>query len=237
MAPAPDAPIASSHLQHLGRMDLDRLMRGSRREVVPAGGITHREGATEVHLELVLEGLSRVFVSAPDGRTMTVRYCRPGAILGAFSLYRDPFVMPATVQCLVDTTYLIFDAAHVRRMADADATVARVLLAELSERVSSFVAEIPGSAFASVRQRVARHVLDLASEGQEGTRLVAGVSQQELADAVGTAREVVVRILREFRALGIVETSREAIAVLDAVALLRQTYPGPWDRGSHVDGT
>jgi CRP/FNR family transcriptional regulator, cyclic AMP receptor protein len=36
--------------------------------------------------------------------------------------------------------------------------------------VLSFIAEIPSGAFASVRQRVARHLLDLASETQTETR-------------------------------------------------------------------
>ena len=78
----------------------------------------------------------------------------------------------------------------MRRAAERDVRVARALLDELSERVLSFVVEIP-SAFATVRQRVARHLLDLASERQRGSELVASIGQQDLADAVGTVREVV----------------------------------------------
>ena len=41
------------------------------------------------------------------------------------------------------------------------------------------------------------------------------MSQQELADAVGTAREVVVRILRDLREDGLVTTGRDGITILD----------------------
>jgi CRP/FNR family cyclic AMP-dependent transcriptional regulator len=127
----------------------------------------------------------------------------------------------------------------VERAAERDAGVARALLAELSERVLSFIAEIPGSAFATVRQRVARHLLDLASEDQSGPDLVAAIGQQELADAVGTVREVVVRALRELRQAGVLETRREGILVLDPERLLSEAYsaeagtnvPGRWNQG------
>jgi CRP/FNR family transcriptional regulator, cyclic AMP receptor protein len=56
-----------------------------------------------------------------------------------------------------------------------------------------------------VRQRVARH---RAIPGQPGAELVAVLSQQQLADAVGTVREVVVRTLRELRQSGVIETGR-----------------------------
>ena len=103
--------------------------------------------------------------------------------------------------------------------------MARAIIDELSERVVKFVAEIPGSAFSTVRQRVARHLLDLASEQRNGGRLVARVSQQELADAVGSVREVVFRVLRELRSEGVIRTSREGIELLLPERLIDEQFP------------
>jgi CRP/FNR family transcriptional regulator, cyclic AMP receptor protein len=75
---------------------LDGLLMGSTRMRVPAGSVTHWEGEPDPHLELVVSGVVRVFVTAPDGRTMTVRYCRPGALIGVMSLFTAGFAMPAT---------------------------------------------------------------------------------------------------------------------------------------------
>ena len=88
----------------------------------------------------------------------------------------------------------------------------------------AFIAEIPGGAFASVRQRVARHLLDLASESQDGGALLVPIGQQGLADAVGTVREVVVRTLRELREAGVLRTGRRGIVVLDPERLAREAY-------------
>jgi CRP/FNR family transcriptional regulator len=193
---------------------------------VPAGSVLHRQGTTTPHVEIVVSGLVRVYVTAPDGRMMSVRYCRRGALLGVVSLFEPRFSLPATIQAVTDTDLLALRASVVQRAAERDVRVARALLGELSERVLWFIAEIP-SAFATVRQRVARHLLDLASETQRGSELRAAVSQQALAEAVGTVREVVVRELRELREQGLVRTGRGGIVIVEPERLAVEAYSGP----------
>lgn len=230
--------VSMSHLRQLPAEVLDDLLAGSARMTIPAGSVTHWEGEPEPHLELVVSGVVRVFVTAPDGRTMTVRYCRPGALIGVMSLFATEFAMPATTQALVDAEVLRISATVARRMGTGDLQVARAFLAELSERALSFVYEIPGSAFATVRQRVVRHLLDLASArvaedpspGEvAGQELVVRASQQELANAVGTVREVVVRVLRELRQDGLVRTERDRIVLLEPARLIAEQG---WNQGS-----
>jgi CRP/FNR family transcriptional regulator, cyclic AMP receptor protein len=228
------AAIEMSHLGSLSSEAIAGLTVDASRLRVPAGSTIHREGDTAAHLEVVVSGLMRVYVTAPDGRTLTVRYCRPGSLIGVVSLFASPFSLPATIQAVTDIEVLAFRPSVVQRAADRDPRVARALLDELSERVLSFIAEIPGSAFATVRERVARHLLDLASEGQRGSQLVAAIGQQDLADAVGSVREVVVRALRELRQAGLLETGRDGIVLLDPERLLREAYTG--GTGTNVPG-
>lgn len=216
--------IASSHLGGVPGEVLTDLLGGAQQVVVPAGSVVHREGDPTTHLELVVSGALRILVRAPDGRTMTVRYCRQGALLGAVSLFRPTFAMPATAEALVETRVLRTDPQTVRRHVE-DRHVARALSAELSERAVGFLHEIPGGVFGSVRQRVARHLLDLATVPGNGSaasegRLVVVASQQDLAEAAGTVREVVVRILRELRDDGLVRTGRGRIELLDVARLV-----------------
>jgi CRP/FNR family cyclic AMP-dependent transcriptional regulator len=230
--------VSMSHLRELPAEVLDELLAGSTRMNVPAGSVTHWEGEPDPHLELVISGVVRVFVTAPDGRTMTVRYCRSGALIGVMSLFAAGFAMPATTQALVDAEVLRISAAVARRMGTGNLRVARAFLGELSERALSFVYEIPGGAFATVRQRVARHLLDLASarvgeppasDHRAGRELIVQVSQQDLANAVGTVREVVVRVLRELRQDGVVRTERDRIVLLEPARLIQEQG---WNEGS-----
>jgi CRP/FNR family transcriptional regulator, cyclic AMP receptor protein len=225
--------VSNSHLRDLPPEVLQDLMQEAVRARIPAGSVTHWEGEDAPHLELVISGIVRAFVSAPDGRTMTIRYCRPGALLGALSLFTIDFVLPATVQALVDAELLRLSPMVASRAAERDTRVARAFLEELSERARTFIYEIPGSVFATVRQRVARHLLDLALERgpghQPGQELVAPVSQKELAEAAGTVREVVVRVLREFREAGVIRTARNGILIMDPARL---TLEQGWNSGS-----
>lgn len=223
-AVVPAEVIAASPLRELASGIAAELLTAARRRMVSAGSTLHREGEHAPHVELVVRGLVRVYVTAPDGRTLTVRYCREGDLMGVVSLYSAHFVMPATTQALVDCDLLVIDPAHARRLADHDAGVARALMCELSERALAFVGEVRHSAFSSVRQRIARHLLDLASERQRGADLIAPVSQQDLADAVGTVREVVVRTLRDLRQDGLLKTGRGGIAILAPERLLAEAY-------------
>lgn len=213
------AALARSHLGSLPEPLTRSLLASAHVLTVPAGATLHREGDAAAHLNLVVDGLLRVYITALDGRTLTVRYCRRGAMLGAVSLFASPFSMPASVQAVTSAQILSLSAPAVADAVERDVVLARALIDELSDRVLSFIAEIPGSAFATVRQRVARHLLDLATAGQTGPVLTATISQQELADAVGSVREVVVRALRELRAQGVIETGRNRIRLLDPQAL------------------
>ncbi|MGY1637785.1 Crp/Fnr family transcriptional regulator [Geodermatophilus sp. SYSU D00742] len=221
------AALAASNLSRLGRPALRRLLAGAALVRVPAGAVTHRQGETVAHLELVVDGLFRVFVTAPDGRGLTVRYARRGALIGVVSMYADGFRMPAGTQAVVDATVLRLAPDVVRHAAAEDAQVADALLHELADRVLGFVHEIADSAFTTVRHRVVRHLLDLASHESRaggGARppVTVPVSQGELADAVGSVREVVVRVLRDLRESGAISTHRDHIEILDPVRLSRE---------------
>lgn len=206
--------LAASRLGALPADALSELLVGATRLTIPARSTVRPVAGHSPHLELVVSGLVRIQVAAPDGRALTVRYCRRGALMGAATLYAE-VVRPFTIQALTDAELLRLDPARVVWQAQRDARVAGALLAETSERVMTFVAEFSGHAFATVRQRIARHLLDLAAHDPLSEELAAAISQQELADAVGTVREVVVGVLRELRTQGCIRTRRDAIVVVD----------------------
>jgi CRP/FNR family transcriptional regulator len=227
--------IAASHLGSLDPGCLAQVLAGARIRNDPAGSQVRRIGEGGSHIELVITGLIRAEVSSPDGRSLAIRYAHPGDLLGVASLFARPYTMPGSLHALVDAELLELQPDVVRRLARREIAVANALIDELSERVVAFVAEIPGSAFTTVRQRIARHLLHLATEQPGGQALVARVTQQRLADAVGTVREVVVRELRGLREERVVETGSGSITILDPGRLAEdadETIATGWNPGS-----
>jgi CRP/FNR family transcriptional regulator, cyclic AMP receptor protein len=225
------AAIGLSPLRELPPQLVAAVTAGAATTLVRAGGTIHGDGEAAPHLELVLSGLVRARVSAPDGRMLTVRYCRAGALVGAATLFAAG-TRPFAIQALTDSGVLTFRPAIVRQLATREVRVADALLAETSARVLAFLGELSGTAFATVRQRLARHLLDLASERLPSRELVAAITQQELAEATGTVREVVVRVLRELRREGIVHTGPHGIRILEPERLVAAAQPQGWSAGS-----
>lgn len=215
--------LACSCLHDLPHQLVAELLQGARLVDCPAGSLMHRYGDAAFAC-LVVSGLIRTFVSAPSGRTATIRYSRLGTLLGVASLFnlRSPH-LHAHVSAVADSRLLLLQPDVVRSLAGHEVRIAQALLAEASGRVADFIDELEASSFASVRQRLARHLLDRAVE--KGPPLVARATQEELASAIGSVREMVVRVLHDLRDEGVVRTGRGQVELLDPLRLEGETYP------------
>src|SRR5262245_13658218 len=212
-----DDAIAQSFLAELPAELASQLRAEGERADFPAGTTVYRAGSDPL-AALVVRGLIRVYLSSPEGRQVTVRYARPGDVLGIAVLVGGP--ANTSVQTLEESSVFRISTRTLTAAARRDPRVSWAIAEELNRRLYGVLEQTAVNAFGSVRQRVAAHLLDLASDRQlaEGG-LVANVSQQELADAAGSVREVVARALRELRLAGIVTTAADRIEILDPARL------------------
>jgi CRP/FNR family transcriptional regulator len=207
---------------------VESLIDGGRVVEFPSGRTVYAEAAAE-GLAVVLQGLLRVYMHASDGRQVTVRYVRAGDLLGVPALIGGP--APVFVQAVASSAAFFFDIGRVKRAARSDASLAWALAEESVHRLYDVLEELAGNAFASVRQRVARHLLDLAaSRPGTGGPLTALVSQQDLANSVGSVREVVARVLAELREEHLIRTSPGRVEILDPVRMSRQLWSRSRDK-------
>lgn len=217
------AALKQSRLAILPDETLEAVVAGAVFLDVPAGG-TFFAARRPVFACVVIDGLVRTFLVSADGRQLTVRYTRPGDVNGATALYSRPLVN-ISQQAITDSRVLILRTESVVARAKSDVALANVLLVELAERSASYIHALASTTLSPLRENVVRHLLDLAAVEQPGRRLVARLSQQQLADHVGTVREVVGRILRDLKDQGLVLTGRDEIVLLDAERLHDLTWP------------
>jgi CRP/FNR family cyclic AMP-dependent transcriptional regulator len=216
-----DDALARSFLAELPTELAGRLRAAGERADYPAGTTVYRPGSAP-QAALVVRGLIRVYLSSPGGRQVTVRYARPGDVLGIAVLVGGP--ASVGVQAVEASSVLRISARTLTAAARRDPRVCWAIAEELNRRLYAVLEQTAVNAFGSVRQRVAAHLLDLASDRQRPRgRLVAQVSQQELADAAGSVREVVARALRDLRAVGIVATAADSVVILDPVRLYAES--------------
>jgi CRP/FNR family transcriptional regulator, cyclic AMP receptor protein len=193
----------------------DRLVAGAIRITVPAGALIYRDGESP-RVIVVMSGLLRVFLRSADGRQVTVRYARDGDVAGLLQVLGGPG--PTSIQAMTSASVAALQIDTLRSLLASDPRVARVCAEELTRQLYKALEDLSEQAFLPLRERLVLLLLDLASPGDE-RQLVVRASQQELADAIGSVREVVTRTLHRLQGEGLIETTREGIVILDPMRL------------------
>jgi PAS domain S-box-containing protein len=176
-------------------------------------------------------GTARGFLQAAGGRQLTVGYVGPGGLVGGLPLLA-PDAIPVTFVAVTDCTIAWPRPTALAHAFSTDPAVAEALIGEVGRRLADAYLTLGMRTFGSIQERVARHLTDfIRRSGNE--RLAVPMTQQQLADAVGTAREVVARVLRDFRATGLVETRPGEVLVRDPVRLV--ALVGRWRRAPWPD--
>lgn len=210
--PAGDDALAAwekSFLAELPAELRDRLLTDAPVVTVPAGQAIYRAHDAP-RFALLHQGLARVKAVSPQGREATLRYASPGQLLGLPSVIAggSPVGADAVTGCVVS----MLNVTLVQGLARTNATLAWLFAQQVSEICFEVIDSLSVNLFAPVRQRVSRHLLDLAQDRTDG--LVVDVEQQELADAIGSVREVVARTLRALRDEGLLERAPDGLRLL-----------------------
>jgi CRP/FNR family cyclic AMP-dependent transcriptional regulator len=175
----------------------------------------------------VSTGVVRSYISSARGREVTIRHAKHGDVLGLPGLIGQR--APAAIQAVTDCRVVRLSVTTMLRLARTDPDVAWSVSREITQIMFGVQDMLADNVFKSVGERVAAALLEFARE-QEGL-LVVRISQQEIADSIGSVREVVARALGQLRSAGLIERrgQRTIICNPDALALLaREEAPaGP----------
>ncbi len=142
----------------------------------------------------------------------------PGDCLGAESLPTGAF-SPYTATTITPISAVMLPPDVLQSLMDEHSDFQEIFLRLLTERLKQFVTLVHDLAFRDVTSRLAMVLVARAeSEGQpapEGIQFDRLLSQQEFADMVGTAREVVYRTFKHFEDEQLVHMNRDSILIRD----------------------
>jgi CRP-like cAMP-binding protein len=204
-------------LSLLSEANRRRVLEGSTKTVFPAGSIAFHPEAPPTSF-LLERGLARGYSSVPDGRQVTVTFFHPHDLVGGTTLISHaPRIY---VQAVVDSTMAALDVETVRSLAMTEIEVTIAIATHLAARIRSAFQLIAVRSLGNIRERVAYDLLDRACRFQlESGRLEARATHSDLADSIGSSREVVSRALRDLRVAKIVETAPGMVRVIDPMRL------------------
>lgn len=188
-----------------------RYSHYAKREFIHRGALAH---TGTLH---VISGSLRVYLVSEEGREFTLYILRDGDIaLMASISFLNTVPCDIAIEAGKNTELFISDTMAVRSIFSENINVRARAYEYAIERLSEMLWKFQQMIFLSADRRLARFLL------AESTRTAGDeirLTHEETAQYLGTAREVVSRLIREFSQEGLVQTFRGRIHILNRTAL------------------
>jgi len=170
-----------------------------------------RAGMECAHVPFVITGMLRIFKASENGRELTLYRIEPGetCILTATCVLSGSG-FPANAEAEGPTDVLLMPSRRLLPLMEASPAWRTFLFGLYAKRLDMALTLVEEVAFHHVDERIAAYLAREATAGQG----VITRTHEQIADELGTSREVVTRILRDFELVGAIETNRGRIRVL-----------------------
>jgi CRP-like cAMP-binding protein len=153
------------------------------------------------------EGRAKLTVLSKEGKEATIALLPSGEFVGEESMASVPGLRMATATAITPCTALKIERAEMIRVMHEEHTFSDLFLKFLLARSMRTQADLVDQLFNSSEKRLARILLLMAEFGQtdETETMIPKISQETLAEMVGTTRSRVSFFMNRFRKLGFIE--------------------------------
>ena len=172
---------------------------------------------------VLMQGKINLVCPNHEGRRLVIGSLEPAAIFGEGALNRP---QEANVFAEADTDVVVWSipAAEARNMTLQYPILGWGMLQTYGRRLLQVEDRLEDVAYKKLPERLAALLVELCNDREE---VIQGVSHQVLADRLGTYRETVSAILRDFKRQGLVELGYRRIGILDVDKL--KEIAGIWE--------
>jgi CRP/FNR family cyclic AMP-dependent transcriptional regulator len=175
-------------------------------------------------IHILKKGKVRVYRVTPDGKQLTLDIYDKGTILGDMSLLGQEPIPEAFAETLDEAVICTISPDEMRQLVERYPAIGVNIISYLSRRLRDAESELESMAYQRVGQRLARKLIDLSTrfgvKTPRGTLIEARLTQQELAEMIGTTRETLAHTLADFRRRGLLDTEKHQVLIRDAQQLM-----------------
>ncbi len=206
----------------LSQSELQELAAKAIRKVAGPGEILFTEGEPCKGLHIISRGQVRIVKTSASGREQVLAVNVAGESVAELPVFDDgPY--PATGVAVVESEIAFISRKDFREYCLSHPEVALKVLAFVGRRLRRLVSIIEELSFTTTRQRLISLLVRLAqSNGRKtakGVEVLLPGSNQELANQLGTVREVISRNLMRLQAEGLLEVDARQIVIKDVRGL------------------
>jgi CRP/FNR family transcriptional regulator, nitrogen oxide reductase regulator len=220
--PMPRFALSAALFQGLDSEEVDSVLNAAQIRKVKPGEYLCRQGERTNKLYLLKTGLIKVNSTTDTGKEVLLRWVRPGEVFGLGSLTKSPLRNVWSALAVEPSETLEWDKTTIQRLSTLYPAfwpnamwIALRWAHELQTRVEQMATE-------RVEQRLARIVIDLSRQVSSTTQPVElHVSEEELAQIVGTTLFTINKVLSRWKRRGYVQTGRKRLLILNREILSR----------------
>jgi CRP/FNR family transcriptional regulator, cyclic AMP receptor protein len=168
--------------------------------------VVFRQSAAADAVFYIQKGKIKIVVSSEQGKEAVVGVMGPGEFFGEGCLIGQPLRL-ATAKAMTESQVVRVSKAEMVRVLHAEPRFAELFMTHLLTRNSRVEEDLVDQLFNSSEKRLARTLLLLANFGQDGgpQPITTPISQETLAEIIGTTRPRVSVFMNKFRKLGFIE--------------------------------
>lgn len=172
---------------------------------------------------VLMSGRVNLLCTNNEGRRLVIATLEPGAIFGegALNASIDPNIFAEAAE---DSVVWVIPNSEARNMTMQYPILGWGMLQTYGMRLMQVENSLEDVAYKKLPERLASLLIEL---DQDSGGVIKGVSHQALADRLGTYRETVSAILRDFKRQGLVELGYRRIKIVDSETL--RDVGGIWD--------
>ncbi|MDP2144474.1 MAG: Crp/Fnr family transcriptional regulator [Gallionella sp.] len=201
-------------LRELPAAERDALLSAANVMDIPAGTVIFDENQPCQGFPLLLSGSVRVSKSSPNGRELQLYRVGPGEsciLTSSCLLGHSPYHARGIAER--DTRMAVLAPTAFKTLIATCEPFRDYIFALFSERLTDLMQLVSAVAFQKLDQRLAALLVAKANP--------INTTHQALADELGSVREIVSRLLKNFAEQGWIRLGREQIEVIDVPALQR----------------
>lgn len=172
----------------------------------PKKSIIFTQGENADAVFYIIRGKVKVTVVSTDGKDAIVALLSPDEFVGEGCLAGQPKRL-ATASAMTDCEMMRVEKSEIQRVLHDHLAFSEIFLSHILARNARVEEDLVDQLFNSTEKRLARLLLLLAKFGKEGRPepIVGKISQEALADMIGTTRSRVSHFMNKFRKLGFID--------------------------------
>jgi len=205
-------------LSSLTQDELKTLAARTVRKLFSTGELLFSEGEPCNGLHIIAQGKVRIFKTSVNGREQVLAVNVPGESVAELPVF-DGGPFPASAVAIDDTEIAFISRRDFQAYCMEHPEVALKVLQIVGARLRRLVGIIEELSFTTIRQRLIATLLKVAeSEGKKtarGIEFQLPATHQELANQLGTVRELVSRNLMRLQAEGLLDVNAREIFIKD----------------------